>query len=62
MQAAAIATQGPAPGAEKALRRNIAELLAGEPDYDLMSPRIAGVTRQQLPNLHQMIKELDAVE
>jgi hypothetical protein len=62
VQAAAIATQGPAPGAEKALRRNIAELWAGEPNYDLMSPRIGDVTRQQLPKLQQMIKELGAVE
>ncbi len=61
-EASAIASQGPAPGAEKALRRNIEELRAGEPNYDLMSPRLADVTRQQLAGLQQMIRDLGAVE
>jgi hypothetical protein len=52
----------PAPGAEKALRRNIEELRAGEPQYDLMSPGLADVTRQQLPGLQKMMKEFGAIE
>jgi CubicO group peptidase (beta-lactamase class C family) len=52
----------PAPGAEKALRRNIEELRAGEPKYDLMSPGLADVTRQQLPRLQKMMQEFGAIE
>lgn len=41
--------QTPVPGSEAALRRNIDELRAGEPKYELMSPARADIVRQQLP-------------
>lgn len=40
------------PGSEAALRRSIAELQAGAPRYDLLSPGMAELTREQLPQLH----------
>jgi hypothetical protein len=54
--------QKPMPGSEAALRRDIEELRAGEPKYELMSPGLAGVTRQQLPQLKAAITELGAVQ
>jgi serine-type D-Ala-D-Ala carboxypeptidase/endopeptidase len=61
-KAAEIAAQRGAPGAEKALRRNIEELRAGKPNYELMSPGLARITRQQLTGLKKMMEELGAVE
>ena len=46
--------QTPAPGSEAALRRMIEELRLGKPNYDLLSPGLAAVTRQQLPQLQSM--------
>jgi hypothetical protein len=54
--------QTQAPGSEAALRRHIDELRLGEPKYELMSPGLAGVMRQQLPQLKASINELGAVE
>lgn len=54
--------QTAAPGTEAALRRDIEELRLGEPKYDLMSPMLANVTRQQLPQLKSMMNELGSVE
>ena len=54
--------QTQAPGSEAALRRNIDELRLGEPKYELMSPGLASVTRQQLPQLKASINQLGAVE
>ena len=54
--------QKPMPGSEAALRRDIDELRAGEPKYELMSPGLADVTRQQLPQLKATITELGAVQ
>jgi CubicO group peptidase (beta-lactamase class C family) len=50
------------PGSEAALRRDIDELRAGAPKYELMSPGLADLTRQQLPQLKTTINELGAVE
>lgn len=65
-QAAVIAQrvkdQKPAPGTEAALRRNIEELQRGEPNYDQMSPQLADVTRQQLPQLKQIMAQLGALQ
>jgi len=47
--------QTAAPGSEAALRRAIEELRTGKPNYDLMSPGLANVTRQQLPQIQSMI-------
>ena len=57
-----IKDQTPAPGSEAALRRMINEIRAGKPDYDQMSPGLANVTRQQLPQLQQSIAGLGALE
>jgi CubicO group peptidase (beta-lactamase class C family) len=61
-ETAAAAAVEPAPGAEKALRRNIEDLRAGDPKYDLMLPALADLTRQQLPGLQKMIQQLGAIE
>jgi CubicO group peptidase (beta-lactamase class C family) len=50
------------PGSEAALRRDIDELRAGAPKYELMSPGLADVTRQQLPQLKATVTDLGAVE
>jgi CubicO group peptidase (beta-lactamase class C family) len=54
--------QKPTPGAEAALRRTIQELQAGEPNYDLMVPAFADVTRQQLPQLKAALGQWGAVQ
>jgi CubicO group peptidase (beta-lactamase class C family) len=65
-QAAAAAKrfkdQQPAPGSEAAIRRNIAELQAGEPKYDLMSAGLAEATRAQLPGLKTLFGNFGAVK
>jgi hypothetical protein len=43
--------QKQSPGTEAAIRRHIQELQTGEPNYDLMSPQFASVTRAQLAQL-----------
>lgn len=57
-----IKDQTPAQGSEAAIRRNIEELRAGEPKYELMTEGIAQVTRQQLPQLKALMNELGAVQ
>ncbi len=54
--------QTAAPGSEAALRRDIEELRAGKPSYELMSPALATVTRRQLPQLTETITRLGAIE
>ena len=44
------------------MRRVIEELRQGKPNYDLMSPNMAGVTRQQLTGLQASIVTLGAVQ
>jgi len=53
--------QTPAPGTEAALRRTIEELRSGQPNYDLMSPMLAAVTRQRLPDARALIGRLGSV-
>jgi len=50
------------PRTEAALRRDIDELRAGEPKYELMAPALAEATRQQLPQIKAVIVQLGAVE
>jgi cyanophycinase len=57
-----FAAQTAAPGSEAAIRRDIAELQAGEPKYDLMSAGLADATRQQLPGLKSMFGNFGAVK
>jgi CubicO group peptidase (beta-lactamase class C family) len=54
--------QTQSPGTEAALRRNIEELQRGEPNYDRMSPQLADVTRQQLPQLKATMTQLGALQ
>ena len=54
--------QKPAPGSEAALRRAIEELRLGQPDYSLMTPEFAEVTRRQLPDLKSTVVGLGAVQ
>jgi hypothetical protein len=54
--------QKAAPGSEAALRKMIADLVAGKPDYEMMSSGLADATRTQLPQLQPMIADLGAVQ
>jgi hypothetical protein len=54
--------QKPTPGAEAAIRQSIADILAGQPKYDHMSPGLADVTRQQLPQLKTIFANLGAIK
>lgn len=49
-------------GSEAALRRSIAELQAGAPRYDLLSPALADLTREQLPQIHADIAALGPLQ
>lgn len=54
--------QKPTPGAEAAIRQSIADILAGQPKYGRMSPGLAEVTRQQLPQLKTIFANLGAIK
>jgi CubicO group peptidase (beta-lactamase class C family) len=54
--------QTAAPGSEAAVRRLIAELQAGKPNYDLMSPGLADATRQQLTGIQSMLNGMGALQ
>ena len=54
--------QKPTPEAEAVIRQNIADILAGQPKYDRMSPGLADVTRQQLPQLKTIFANLGAIK
>ena len=49
------------PRTEAALRRDIEELRLGQPRYERMSSGLAGITRQQLPQLQATIAQRGAV-
>ena len=49
-------------GSEAALRRLIAGLASNTPDYATMSPPLAEITRQQLPQLHAGVSQLGALQ
>jgi hypothetical protein len=51
----------PLPGTEAALKASIAGLASGSPDYAAMSPELAEVTRQQLPQLHGLMSRLGEI-
>ena len=57
-----IQSQTPTPGSEAALRRLIAGIGAGTPNYDEMTPEMANVIRQQLPTLHSGALTFGAVQ
>jgi hypothetical protein len=50
------------PGSAAAVRRNLEELASGTPNYALMSPDLANVTRLQLPMLQPDISRLGAIK
>lgn len=50
------------PGSEAALRRSVAELQAGAPRYELLSPELAELTRAQLPQLHADVAALGPLQ
>ena len=49
---------GPAAGTEAALRRLVAGLASGSPDYGKLSPRFAEIVRRDLPMTHGMFRSL----
>lgn len=53
-----IAAQQPSPQSEPALRKMIASLAKGTPDYASMSPQLADITRQHLPALQKDLAAL----
>ncbi|HKD79588.1 MAG TPA: serine hydrolase [Candidatus Angelobacter sp.] len=57
-----IKDQTAAPGSEAALRKLVADLGAGKPDYNSMGSDLAEATRRQLPNLQSMISKLGAIQ
>jgi hypothetical protein len=44
------------------LRKMMEGVRTGAPDYDMMSPALANVTRQQLPQLQSTLTQLGAVQ
>ena len=48
----------PAAGTEAALRRLVAGLASGSPDYDRLSPEFAAVVRRDLPMTHRMFSAM----
>ena len=48
----------PQPGSEATLRKFIADIAAGTPDYSTMSPMGADATRAMLPQLQQIYGDL----
>jgi CubicO group peptidase (beta-lactamase class C family) len=54
--------QIPAPGGDQVVRAAIAGLQSGKLDYTRMSPGLAEVTRQQLPNLQATFTKLGALQ
>jgi bla regulator protein BlaR1 len=57
--AARLMSKTPVPGSEAALRRNYAELLAGNPNYEMVPTLF---TRQRLPELEAIAQHLGAIE
>lgn len=54
--------QTQSPGTEAAVRRWIDEIRGGSPDYTRMSPQFAELTRQQLPQLKNLVERYGAVQ
>lgn len=50
------------PGSAAAVRRMIGELARGVPDYSLLTPGMAQITREQLPALHGLFSKLGAIQ
>lgn len=48
----------PSPGTEATLRKLVAGLASGSPDYDRLSPQFAGVVRRDLPMTHPLFSSM----
>jgi bla regulator protein BlaR1 len=59
--AARIQSQTPLPGSEAAVRRMIAGVATGNPNYEEMSPALAEAVRKQLPKLQPWLADLGPV-
>ena len=59
---AKIQSQTATPGSEAALRRLIAGISTGKPNFAEMSPALADTARQQLPQLEAAMVHLGAVQ
>jgi bla regulator protein blaR1 len=59
---AKIASQTPTPGGEAAVRRMSDSIAAGKPNYNEMSPELAGVTKAQLSRLQASIVGVGALQ
>jgi hypothetical protein len=57
-----FAEQKPAEGSEAAIRKDIADIEAGTPDYDHMSEGLANATKSQLTGLKALFAQLGAVK
>lgn len=53
-----IREQKPDPRADAALRKLVASIAAGQPDFGMMSPQLADLTRQQLKGLNEIFTNL----
>jgi cyanophycinase len=62
LMAKRFAEQTPAERSGAAIRKNIADVAAGTPDYDAMSPGLAAATRQQLDGIRTLFANLGAVK
>jgi DNA-binding CsgD family transcriptional regulator len=51
----------PTAGTEAALRRLVAGLASGSPDYDRLSPQFAEIVRRDLPRTHRMFSSMGAL-
>ncbi len=60
--AARVKAQKPQPGAQAALRKTIAGLRAGAPDYSLLNGAMAALTKRQLPALKNLITGMGALK
>jgi CubicO group peptidase (beta-lactamase class C family) len=54
--------QKPAQGSEAAVKRMVEGLIAGKPDYDMMSPGLASATRQQLTGIQSTFAGFGALQ
>jgi CubicO group peptidase (beta-lactamase class C family) len=57
-----IQEQKPDPRADAALRKLFASVAAGNPDYAMMSPQLADLTRQQLKGLSEIFTNLGELQ
>jgi CubicO group peptidase (beta-lactamase class C family) len=57
-----ISQQQAAPGSDAAIRKLFAGLASGKPDYEILAPPMAELTRQNLPGLESFIASLGGLK